>query len=679
MIKLSKFTENTKLDYTAVRCSRPEPQYLILNDSNDPKEAKVPVESFKNKKMHSWEEVESHDNIAMLIPDGVVVLDFDELESAAKIKSILADFELDALQVETSRGLHVYFHSDKPLKNSTKVTLLCGLVCDIKSWGSNAYVKVKSNGKIRPNAPVGDREAALKELAAYPEWLLPMRGDAPIMEQGNRNQGLFEYSYRLQHLDVSQQGVIDAITIYNKYILEEPLSDHELQTILRDESFLPDPEKGNRPWFEVKEGKRGGITVIFHHEILAEYLIKKHHLINYNGVVYRYSNSRGYYIPSDTDDALNHIMVSEYKNSRISERREVLASIRAFEYKYSMQKQDEYVLNVKNGRLDLLTGQLSPHSPDFYDFQQIPVEYCPAAQSDLLDKTLRKLFPSDELEALFEEMVGQCLIKNAKMRGAFYLCGEGSNGKSTILAMIQSLLGEGNYSAMVPEQITTTGFDTAELENKLANIGDDIGKARIKENAAFKKAVTGEAMQVQRKGKDPFNLRSYATMIFAANDMPGDSDTSYGSKSRRIIVPLVGRFSADDPDFDPDILDKLTAPRVLSALLNRALHGIARLHKNKAFTIPKEVSDANQRFNDENTYVGQWKLDCELTEEDLINKTPQEIRNEFNQWVADSGGKNIGYTNLVFGKLIAQHFPGVETFVVKQNGVCVRQYRRKIV
>lgn len=56
-------------------------------------------------------------------------------------------------------------------------------------------------------------------------------------------------------------------------------------------------------------------------------------------------------------------------------------------------------------------------------------------------------------------------------------------------------------------------FKTAELFGKLVNLGDDIGKGFIKDSAELKNLATGETLVVERKGKDPFDLRNYAKLI----------------------------------------------------------------------------------------------------------------------------------------------------------------------
>ena len=78
---------------------------------------------------------------------------------------------------------------------------------------------------------------------------------------------------------------------------------------------------------------------------------------------------------------------------------------------------------------------------------------------------------------------------------------------------------------------------------------------------------------VERKNQHPFKLYNYATLWFSTNDMPTFADKSDGLNRRIVILPFDAKFSPYDPDFDPDIIDKVTTDSAKSYLLNLALRG----------------------------------------------------------------------------------------------------------
>lgn len=64
--------------------------------------------------------------------------------------------------------------------------------------------------------------------------------------------------------------------------------------------------------------------------------------------------------------------------------------------------------------------------------------------------------------------------------------------------MIKTLLGFENTSALDLKELGNR-FKTAELFGKLANVGDDIGDEFIADASIFKKVVSGDRLNAERK------------------------------------------------------------------------------------------------------------------------------------------------------------------------------------
>lgn len=146
-------------------------------------------------------------------------------------------------------------------------------------------------------------------------------------------------------------------------------------------------------------------------------------------------------------------------------------------------------------------------------------------------------------------------------------------------------------------------FKTAELFGKLVNIGDDIDKAYIKSTSVLKKLATDEALNIERKGKDPFDFSNYAKLIFSANEMPRINDYSDGLGIGLQIVPFKAKFSVNDADFDPFITDKLLSDESMYYFLNLALDALKRLLKNKRFTKSQALDSEMEKYQEENNHI----------------------------------------------------------------------------
>lgn len=78
------------------------------------------------------------------------------------------------------------------------------------------------------------------EIQDLPKWLTPVKTSMKFLDMragDGRNQALFNYILTLQSEDFTKEEARETIRLINRYVLDEPLSDRELETILRDEAF----------------------------------------------------------------------------------------------------------------------------------------------------------------------------------------------------------------------------------------------------------------------------------------------------------------------------------------------------------------------------------------------------------------------------------------------------------
>src|SRR5690606_10564240 len=219
--------------------------------------------------------------------------------------------------------------------------------------------------------------------------------------------------------------------------------------------------------------------------------------------------------------------------------------------------------------------------------------------------------------ALLEEAIGYCFYRRNELGKAFILIGDRANGKSTFLDMVKTMLGEENIASLDLAELGDR-FKTAELFGKLANIGDDIGDEFIPNAAVFRKLVTGERVNVERKGQDPFEFNNYAKFLFSANNIPRIKDKTGAVQRRLVIIPFDAKFSPDDPDFDPYIKYKLRDKECMEYLIKIGLEGLKRVLKNQQFTKSDRVEKELQEYEESNNPIlGFFK---EITLEEVENE-----------------------------------------------------------
>lgn len=616
-------------------------QYVILDDQ------KRATHKFKDGKgAKTWEEAKEFDNVGLIVPKPFIVLDFDTKSDAEIMLEIVEALDLKCRVMRTTRGIHVWFRSVEPWKCFKKTRLAIGIYSDCKSHSKNAYVKIKDSGVMREWI----RKTPTDEIQEVPRWLYPVSNPSHKFEfkgmrdGDGRNQELFNYIVYLQTKGFTRDEIRAAIEVINDHVFEDPLSEFEISTICRDEAFKPDEEIAK----QIEEKK----TVGFKHNEFGDELIETYHIITVNNQLYVYED--GYY--QQDEKIIERKMIELFPAIKQTQRAEVLAYIRIKTHIRSEDlKVKPYIINLRNTRYDIRSGKCLEFSPDVIEFDRIPVTYDPSAYCADLDKMLNRVFLGDrEVINLFEEMVGACLLKRNSYQKAFILIGSGSNGKSTILDMIEEFLGPRNYSSLPLEKVTDR-FNMAELENRLANIGDDIDNVTIRDSGTLKKMISGESITVERKGERPFKLSPYATHIYSANAIPRSFDKSDGFYRRWLFIPFNAKFSAEDPDYDPLIEEKITTDNALSYLLNIGIRGATRLIKRGRFTEPESVKEALEHYKTENSTTLSWIDDKALDVDYFLDNSTDKLYADFTDWCKLSGiksgnitGKKTFYKEIVY-------------------------------
>lgn len=611
---------------------------------------KASVDKFKNTdNLRSLEEVSQFDEFAGVLADDVILIDIDDHELSEIMMDIVEEKQLLCRVYETTRGKHFLFKNTTVENCKTHTKLAIGIEADIKLGSKSSYEVLKFDGKDRPIIyDIFDGE----EYQEVPKFLTPVnsRVDFRNLEEGDgRNQNLFNYVLTLQSNDFSVDEAKECIEIINDFVLPEPLPDDEIEKILRDESF-------QKPLFYNKNQ--------FLFDKFARYIKSNNRLIRINGSIHMYKD--GVYVPGASEIEAEMIRIIPTLTKR--NRNEVLSYLELI-VKDESTPADARFIAFKNGVFDLETGEFGDFSPEKIITNMIPWNYNPSAYYEVTDRTLDKISCHDpNVRALLEEAIGYCFYRRNELRKSFILIGDRANGKSTYLDMIKTLLGAFNVCALDLKELGDR-FKTALIAGKLANIGDDIGSEFIPDPAIFKKLVSGDPVNAERKGQDPFDFTPYAKLLFSANDIPRIKDKSGAVLSRLVIIPFDATFSKDDPDFDPYIKYKLRRRESMEYLILLGLEGVKRVLENNAFTTSTRVVKQIEEYEENNNPVLQFLK--EKTVEDIENQPTRDVFQEYNGFCHGNGFTPLA--NAEFGKQVKKYY-GLTTAPRWVNGKTVRVY-----
>lgn len=333
----------------------------------------------------------------------------------------------------------------------------------------------------------------------------------------------------------------------------------------------------------------------------ADYIRDEIHMIANDKFVYRYDGKKYKYVGKIELDKLCFDLTNrEVKPENVGKFNKTTLANCFLEH--DDFHPPEGFINLKNGILDLKTGELSPHSPKYYFKSCLNHNYDPAAECPEFMKFLDYVFEGDqELVKLTAECFGYTLMGGTPVsHKAFMLFGEGRNGKSTWLDTLVELIGYDNKSSVSMKNLDKP-FSMVRLDGKLANIVEE-SPYKI-DPEAFKNIVSGGSVSAAHKGKDEYDLRVKARLFFAANKFPSFQDASVGNRERLIIIPFKKFIKPEDRD--TDIQNKLN--KEMSGILNFALLGLEMLRERKfKFIQSKASKDIFEEYIEETDSVIRW-------------------------------------------------------------------------
>jgi P4 family phage/plasmid primase-like protien len=404
-----------------------------------------------------------------------------------------------------------------------------------------------------------------------------------------------------------------AITDWNKKN-RPPLPDDEIEKIVEDiwarEEIKRAEEKEDRkerrkddeirgpsdgpPWFD-EDGKLVPALLAAH--IMSETRFLATPIGDDGKGVRLYFYKDGVFRPGGSDFARREIVKAMGKSLRdkhLTEVVELITELSKRQYD-EVDRHAKDLINVKNGMLDWRTKQLSPHDPKYLSTIQIPVIWDQTAKSETLDKFFKTILPEDAI-MLVEEYVGHMMIPDVSMTKCLVLVGEGGNGKSTFLELVEHLIGEKNISYCSLQSLTEERFLASVLIGKLANCYDELESKALENTGIFKQITDGNQIKAEEKGKAPFWFRPFCRMVFATNQMPRATDRSSAYFDRFLFVEFNQRIRDTGSEIKKYSEKLASESGLLSAFLSRAVDGLGRLLTRGRFTIPGSSKNALEEY-----------------------------------------------------------------------------------
>jgi putative DNA primase/helicase len=301
---------------------------------------------------------------------------------------------------------------------------------------------------------------------------------------------------------------------------------------------------------------------------------------------------------------------------------------------------DPMLLNVVNGTIDLKTGQLREHRRDELITKLAPVKYDPGAKCPRFQEFLLEIMGGNgRLVEFIQRAIGYSLTGSTKEQVMFILHGNGSNGKSTFLDTIMTVLGD--YALQTPTETLVKKADGHEgIPNDVARLkgarfvsanetedGQKLAESRVKQ-------MTGDRLITARFMRGEFfHFTPEFKLFLAANHKPAIRGTDHGIWRRIRLIPFDVTI-ADDKQ-DKDLSQKLSEE--LPGILAWAVEGCLKWQKC-GLVPPPEVTAATNSYRSEMDVLAQFIEDRCLIGEWASAKSSQ-LYECYSQWCSANGEK----------------------------------------
>ena len=285
---------------------------------------------------------------------------------------------------------------------------------------------------------------------------------------------------------------------------------------------------------------------------------------------------------------------------------------------------DPWLLNAANGTIDLRTGEMRPHNIADRITQLVPLDYDPDADTSVWERTLLDICCGDrELAAFLQRWYGYCLTGHVHEQVFLVLYGDGANGKSLLLDLMQATSGEYATSAP-PGLLASPDRNAAAKDTELATLR---GRRMIAAHESRAGSELREDLIKMATGSDKLSGRHLYGRAFEfspthklqllTNHRPIVRTQDHGTWRRIVLVPFGAKFvSASELAAgrgthlaDPLLASKFRQPDLLRSVLTWRVRG-AQAWASQGLQVPNSVRLSSSEYQAEQDRAGRFVADC---------------------------------------------------------------------
>lgn len=317
------------------------------------------------------------------------------------------------------------------------------------------------------------------------------------------------------------------------------------------------------------------------------------------------------------------------------------------------------VFNLQNGIILLNEGaKFTLHDESYLSSIQMNYNYDPEARCPNWWGWVYDVMNDDDYKiSLLQEMSGYILWPNNRLETAFFLCGEGGNGKSVYIDTMKKVFGDDNCTALDLSSLNGS-FDPIMLQHSLVNFAAENRVDMKGSEARFKGIVSGDSIVAAHKGIDAIKFTPRCKLITSCNDFVNSNEVTHAFLRRLRFIKFTKNY-VQKGKADVNIRDRFAEE--IPGIFNWCMEGYRRLLETKSFTETQENLDTKAEF------LKSINPAASFIEEERSHLAGQlmdakELYASYKRWAEDAGLKSLSRNSLTrrLKQLLPQMIPGVQ-------------------